>query len=114
MSPPSITLPSPTHAPVNGFTSNFAHVFGDKFMTEHGSYVGVETESKSNHWHFSVHTTLFYRSRLWTGWKQKKKNTHTHTHTHTHTNNFTNKWDGAQKKKRSKLQNIREPFYETL
>ena len=66
--------PSKLHSspPVNGFRSNFVHVFVDKFMTERSSYVGQKTESKSNHCYFSMHTVF-----TTTHYRQDKKNQYT-------------------------------------
>jgi hypothetical protein len=49
----------------------------------------LETDSKSNHWHLSTHTTLP---------QQAMDRMEAKIHTHTQKNNFTNKWDRTEKR----------------
>jgi hypothetical protein len=85
---PSTLRSSP---PVNGFRSNFVYVLVDKFMTQHGSYIGLKTESKSNHCYFSMHTALLFFFTTTHYGQDKYKNT---VHTK-HKTNFTNEREGV-------------------
>ena len=74
-------------------------------MTEQGSYVGLKTESKSNHCYFSMHThsTVFTTTHYG---QNKKKTVHTK-----HKTNFTNERDGVGKKKQN-YKTFRDHVYE--